>query len=291
MLNSVLLAIAVISFISIYLLSKKIYKDSNQALNEKEYPLKQILGVGMYLIDKLQYKYYTILDRELLVLINQIYGAKRAKYYLKVFWANAITMQMLVAIFLLFYFNTAGAHHTIRVTILVIGASIMSITFMLYRELGNKVKQRQLLIRLDFADLLSKLTLLINAGMTVSLAMNKIVEDNDCLRPLYAELKIAVAEANSGKSEQEAYEDFGKRCRAPEIFKFVSTVLQNLKRGNSEMVAILRLQANECWLIRKSVAVQLGEEASSKLLFPMMMMFIAIIMVVMTPAILAMAGM
>jgi len=100
-----------------------------------------------------------------------------------------------------------------------------------------------------------------------------------------------MAEINTGKSEFEAYEDFGKRCRSPEIFKFVSIVLQNLRRGSTELVAILRLQVNECWLIRKSIAKQLAEEASSKLLFPMMMMFLAIIFIVMTPAILSMMTM
>ena len=291
MFNTTLLSLVIVLFVVLLIISKKQYKDENSKLNEKEYPLKQILGVGMYLFDKLKYEYSTSLDREILILTNQIYGAKKARYFLKVFWANVITMQILSIAFVLFYLIATESGYSIGVTILILLAISLGVGFLLYRELDNKVKRRQLLIRLDFADLLSKLTLLINAGMTVSRAMDKIVEDNDCVRPLYAELQLAMAEIKRGKSEYEAYEDFGKRCRVLEIFKFVSIVLQNLRRGNSEMVAILRVQANECWLLRKSVAKQLGEEASSKLLFPMMMMFIAIIMIVMTPAILSMATM
>ncbi len=53
------------------------------------------------------------------------------------------------------------------------------------------------------------------------------------------------------------------------------------------MVPVLRLQANECWLMRKNTAQRLGEEASTKLLLPMMLMLIAILLIVAAPAILA----
>ena len=40
----------------------------------------------------------------------------------------------------------------------------------------------------------------------------------------------------------------------------------------------------ECWDMRKNVARQMGEAASSKLMLPLMIMFIAIIMICMMPA-------
>ena len=42
--------------------------------------------------------------------------------------------------------------------------------------------------------------------------------------------------------------------------------------------------------MRKNAAKRLGEEASTKLLFPMMLMFIAILLIVAMPAVLAMRG-
>ncbi|MGV8146187.1 MAG: type II secretion system F family protein [Alkaliphilus sp.] len=288
MFAKVLLSLIVIIFTILLLVSKKEYSNATDKLDKKNYPLKSFLRVGIYILDALKYRYSTKVDLELLILVSQIYGIKEAKQYLKIFWANAIMMQFFTVGLILLYIIATNAQYSAGTTIAILLVATTLITYLLYRELDARVKRRQLLIRLDFADLLSKLALLINAGMTISRAMNKIIDDNACTRPLYKELKLAMAEINAGKSEFDAYEDFGKRCRSPEIFKFVSIVLQNLKRGSAELVIILRLQANECWLIRKSTAKQLGEEASSKLLFPMMLMFLAIIIIVMTPAILSM---
>jgi tight adherence protein C len=49
---------------------------------------------------------------------------------------------------------------------------------------------------------------------------------------------------------------------------------------------LLRLQADECWELRKLRAKQLGEEASAKLLIPMMIMFVGILIIVVLPAVL-----
>ncbi|MCD5415327.1 MAG: pilus assembly protein TadC, partial [Clostridiales bacterium] len=66
MFNTTLLSLVIVLFVVLLIISKKQYKDENSKLNEKEYPLKQILGVGMYLLDKLKYEYSTSLDREIL---------------------------------------------------------------------------------------------------------------------------------------------------------------------------------------------------------------------------------
>jgi len=42
--------------------------------------------------------------------------------------------------------------------------------------------------------------------------------------------------------------------------------------------------------MRKHAAKRLGEEASTKMLFPMMLMFIAVILIVATPAVLTLTG-
>ena len=125
-------------------------------------------------------------------------------------------------------------------------------------------------------------------------AMEKIVLDRQKAgkkdRPLYDELSVVLMEIKAGKSEIKAYEEFAKKCRVPEITKFTSVIIQNLKKGNSELVSILRLQSVECWEMRKSVAKKLGEEASTKLLFPMMIMFAAILLIVITPAAMQLQG-
>jgi tight adherence protein C len=155
-------------------------------------------------------------------------------------------------------------------------------------ELRDRVKKRRMQIRLEFPDFVNKLTLLINAGMNIPRALEKIARDKNSDSPFYRELNVVLVDMASGKSEIKALEEFSRRCRTPEIMKFVSVILQNIRKGSSELVPILRLLSVESWELRKNTAKRLGEEASTKLLFPMMIMFIAILIIVVTPAILAM---
>lgn len=176
--------------------------------------------------------------------------------------------------------------HSGEFALIVLGISV----FITDSDLNDKIKKRRTSIQLDFPEFLNKLTLLINAGMTVTRAWEKIVTDNKKDSVLYKELSLSIADIRAGKSELQAYEDFAKRCKIPEINKFVSVILQNMKKGSNEMVSILRVQASECWEMRKRIAMRLGEESATKLLFPMMLMFMAVLIIVATPAILAMQG-
>jgi tight adherence protein C len=134
--------------------------------------------------------------------------------------------------------------------------------------------------------MVSKLVLLVNAGMTLNRAWEKICVETKKKTPLYLELKTTYLQIQGGKSESEAYEEFARRCRVREITKFVTLIIQNLKKGSDDMVPLLRLQAEECWELRKMRARQLGEEASTKLILPMMIMFIGILIIVVLPAVL-----
>jgi tight adherence protein C len=164
------------------------------------------------------------------------------------------------------------------------------IFFLLNNEVDKKVKEKQTMIRYDFPEFVNKLVLLINAGMTISSAWDKIVRDDKSNKAIYMELQIVSREIKAGKSEMEAYEDFAMRCRIPEINRFISCILQNLRKGNEELAAILRLQAKECWEMRKNIAKRLGEEASTKLLLPMFIMLVAILLIVIMPAIMQLEG-
>ena len=157
-------------------------------------------------------------------------------------------------------------------------------------RLNQAIKKRKIEMMLDFPEFLVKLTLLINAGMTVTKAWEKVTEGSDKSRALGRELEMAAIEIKSGKSEFRAYEDFAKRCRMQEVTRVVSVLLQNIKKGNAELVSILRIHANECWEMRKNAAKKLGEEASSKMLLPMAIMLVSILLIVTTPAILALQG-
>lgn len=271
----------------LYLLSKERYKDFIEPVDKKEYPLKELMPVALFLLDGAKYRYNTRYDRRLLNLLVQIVEPKFCQYYLRIYWANQITLFWLALLFLGFIgaFGEVDSGFVFFAVMLLAG-----VVYFAYYDLNERVKKRRTRIQLDFPGFINTLALLMNTGMTLSRSWEKIVMDNPRKRPLYEELQIVLTDISAGKPENKAYEDFAKRCRTPEITKFVTVVLQNMKKGTGDMVSILRVQSNECWEMRKNTAKRLGEEASTKMLFPMMLMFIAILIIVATPAVLAMQG-
>jgi len=275
----ILIAIAVL-----FILAGKRYDKFLKPVDEKKYPFKKLMPAALYILDITGYKFASKYDRERLIKISQISGRRYAKYYLKIHWANKIVYAM----FGLILTSLGGSMAELDAMYVVFSILLLLIAFYLPDiELKEKIKKRKLLIQIDFPEFLNKLALLVNAGMTVSKAWEKIALDNTRDRPLYEELNMTLSYIAAGVPEQQAYEDFAKRCGIPEVTRTISIILQNLRKGNSELVSMLRLQASECWDMRKNTAKRLGEEASTKMLLPLMLMFLSILIIVTAPAILA----
>lgn len=277
-----------ILFLALYMLSKGKYDDYIDPLDKGEYPLKNLIPLGLYVMDISKHSYNTKYDRNVYGKLSKLYSTKNNNHYLKIHWSNKVVYLMIVLLLigLLGIGIEELGSEFIFISIIMLGAALYGTD----RDLNERIKRRYRMIRMDFPDFLNKITLLIDAGMTVSRALEKVVTDHKSSRPLYSELKIVLMDVKGGRSQLEAFEDFARRCRTPEISKFISILLQNLRRGNAQLVTILRIQASECWEMRKNEAKKLGEEAGSKLLFPMMIMFVAILLIMLVPAVLQLKG-
>ena len=284
----ILFLVVLIIIIVLFLLSRNKYNDYIEPLNKNEYRLKEFLPIGLFVMDAIKYKYSFKYDRKLMTKISEIKGSKYSFYYLQIHWANKIVLMLLMLLLIsIVGLSMDGFDISFMLFgVLALGAAVYFSDY----ELEQKAKKRRLSIQMDFPEFLNKLILLVYAGMTVSKAWEKVVTENRKDTVLYQELDMVLADIRGGKSEMSAFEDFAKRCRIPEITKFVSVILQNLRKGSAEMMSLLRLQATECWEMRKNAAKRLGEEATTKMLFPMILMFLAVVLVVATPAVIALMG-
>jgi len=70
-----------------------------------------------------------------------------------------------------------------------------------------------------------------------------------------------------------------------EVSIFATTVLLNYRRGGTDFVTALNRLSQELWQKRISLSRTLGEQASSKLVFPMVLIFIVVLIIIATPAI------
>ncbi len=159
----------------------------------------------------------------------------------------------------------------------------------------EKRKERQKLLMCDYPELVNKLSLLLGAGMTVSLAWERIIglyekQRKDGVlkeRPTYEEMKITFREIKDGVGERAAYEHFGERCELRPYRKLSSLIVQNLRKGSRGLTSLMEAEADEAFELRKNLAKKLGEEAGTKLLAPMLMMFGIIMVIIMVPAFLS----
>ena len=136
----------------------------------------------------------------------------------------------------------------------------------------------------EFPKVVSKLTLLINAGMLVRRAWDEVANSNH-EDALYEEMRIASKDIQEGMSIERAMESFASRCGIKEIRKFSSIYVQAVNRGASESINSMKAMAEEAWEQKKQLSKQKGEIASQKLLIPNMIMFIGIMLVVVIPMI------
>lgn len=276
----------VVTFLIILFRNYSTYSDYIMALDQKEFILKGLFPFGLYFLDKIGYSFNSGYDRRILNYIGEIYGQEYSAFYGRAFYASKILLLVLGAacefiVWILSQGDSTFAAYAFLIFVII----IINQDF----RLKNRVKKRRLEIQLEFPEFINKLTLLLNAGLTMSKAWEKITDDGK-EGVFYREVQKTVSEIKTGKNEAEAFSQFAKRAKTSEISRLMSTIVQNTKRGGNDLVLSLRLQSSECWEMRKNTIRRLGEEASTKLLFPMMIMFLAIIIIVVTPAIISMQG-
>lgn len=268
--------ISLILWFVIYIKSQK-YISFFESLNEKEFPLKDLYSTGYYFMELIGYKYKSKSDKKRRQELTVIYGEKYTEYYMRVIYAQQVSMAFLVY---LLSFVAYGLTQEIGVWIIMV--IFAGVAYYYYGDVtAKKIRLRSLELSSEFCNVVSKLALLTNAGMILHEAWEYVCQDAE--GEVYDEMRKAVDDMNNGVSETEAIRRFGNRCIIPEIKKFTSTIIQGLVKGNAELSIMLQNQSNEVWNEKKQNVRRQGEKASSKLLIPMLLMFVGILIMVIVP--------
>lgn len=150
----------------------------------------------------------------------------------------------------------------------------------------EKRKTREL-IEQEYPIVLQKMIMYLSSGMNLRNAWIKIYEDSIItkkINPLYEEINKMINELKTGISEEAAYTNFSMRIAIPSITRFTSLLSQNLRKGSTDLTALLNEEAKIAFDERKRRARIKGEEAGTKLLLPMMMLMIVVMVLIMVPA-------
>lgn len=177
----------------------------------------------------------------------------------------------------------------IQVFFLALLASVL-VFFAKDTELRKEIQKRERQMLMDYPDIVSKLALLLGAGMTLKAAWEKICSDYQKSRKkaekryAYEEMLITCYEMQSGVSLASAFEHFGKRCKAAAYLKLGSLLSQNIRIGAKGMLQMLQAEASLAFEERKNTAKKLGEEAGTRLLIPMFLMLGIVMLLLVFPA-------
>ncbi len=190
-------------------------------------------------------------------------------------------------------YEPAGGTSSPSLYIVLGMVSVVLIVLMEKRKGKDLLKKRKKELIYDYSEIVSKLTLLLGAGMTTRMAWHKIAADYNekrqsgsiDARPAYDEMYEADCNMQAGISEAAAYERFGKRCDTREYMKLASLLQTNIKKGTSQLRLLLEQEVNESFEKRKNMAKVKGEEATTKLLFPMLLMLGVVMAIIMIPAV------
>lgn len=162
------------------------------------------------------------------------------------------------------------------------------------KELNDKVRARDKQLAADYPGLVNKFVLFYSAGLTTRGIWSKLCKDyrsrrnnGEDRRYLYEEMLICEGRMNEGLGELSAYEGFAARCALHKYRQFISLVGQAIGKGRSDLLPLLEREVTEAFTERKNRARELGEEAGTKLLFPMLMMLLVVLIIVMVPAFIA----
>lgn len=253
------------------------YNSLFDVLEEKDFPLKEIYGMGYAILKLVRYKYKSKGDRKLRKQIGILYGEKYCDYYLRV-----IHSQQLTIAFTLFVLSFAFYALVVSMVAFVLFIALSGLSYYYFGMVtANKILKRSDEMLHDFSEVVSKLALLTNAGMILKEAWKEVAFGGEGV--IYTEMQMAVSDMNNGVAEIDAIYRFGMRCVIPEIKKFSSTIVQGLTKGNSELSVMLREQSKEVWQLKKQFVRREGEKAASKLLIPVFIMFIGILIIIIVP--------
>jgi pilus assembly protein TadC len=154
-------------------------------------------------------------------------------------------------------------------------------------------KKREEQMEADYPEIVFKLALLIHAGLPLPQAWLRIVSEYENAerrkgkRFAYEEMILTAAQIQNGVSPAKAFGEFGRRIGLHGYMKLGNLLEQNIRKGTrglSEMLqgeVYLALEEKSHRIRRK------GEEISTKMLLPMMMMFGVVIVIILVPAFLS----
>lgn len=173
--------------------------------------------------------------------------------------------------------------------------AIVLISISKKRKLEKENQERKKSIELQYPDVVNQLSILLEAGMTTRQAWQRMAKQYTEKRQRNLVEENLVYEAIThmshrlaeGENEKIAYEKFLGEIDVMCYHRLFRTLIGNLEKGTSSICNYLEEESRRAYEQRIFLAKKIGEEASTKMLFPLMIMMILVMAMVVAPAIIS----
>lgn len=249
-------------------------------LDSNTFPLNQLYSVGFAWSSTKLFQLKGKRAADLRAQATLLYEPQYADYYANVAWAQTIT---LVHLFLTITFLMAGIMYE-SAFLMLVGGIFLSVVVAAYclENMKNTLTKRTEECEAQLPEVVSTMAVLVNSGMVLREAWNMVADNGT--GAFYELMRKAGENMKNGYSDADAIFLFGKASNSSEIKKFTSALLQSMEKGGAELSGFLAHQSSELWGAKRQRMLQAGEKAATKLLLPIVLIFVGVIIIVMTAA-------
>lgn len=282
--QSIMFIIGIITcviYLILYFAGSKKYQNVIAAVRDDVFIMKDVIATGLMALDIFKIK-PAIKNRKTRRKYEELFGKQYVEFYGLITVASTISYVMM---FIPIAFFMGAMSGMIEVVLLMLVISALLPVY-IYISIDDKIKNQRDEILLAYPNVLSKMALLINAGMMMREAWAAVAKSGNS--KIYIEMQNVVTLISNNIPEAQAYETLAETCRVNEIKKFVSIICQNLQKGSSELVHIMKELSVDAWNTKKLVAKMKGDSAQTKLMIPLLISFVGVLGMIMVPIVMNM---
>lgn len=151
-------------------------------------------------------------------------------------------------------------------------------------RLKEERKKRNNALIEQYPSFVNHLWLLLGSGMTVQTGIRHMLSDMKEDAVLKRELEYAVHQLDTGSEEAWVYEQLGRRLELPEYYQLLQQLSQHIRMGTKDIRNLMEQELQNSLEKRLEFAKKKGEEASTKLLFPMVVLLLLVMVIIVYPA-------
>ena len=174
--------------------------------------------------------------------------------------------------------------------LLLFGAASLFVGRAMDHDLQKADRKRLKELQKEYPEFAGRLRLYLCAGMTARNAFGRVAQDyaerTGKKKSLFleSEMKIACNQLSNGLPEAQVYQEWGARCGEMRYRRLGFLLSVQLKQGNDRLLQLLEQEADVAREDQRNQARKEGEEAGTKLLFPMILILIMVMLLVLLPA-------